>query len=38
MRDFVTVPAGHTFIMRSQIAIEQTLYFLENGRFERPAL
>jgi pimeloyl-ACP methyl ester carboxylesterase len=35
MRDFLTVPAGHTFLMKSDEAIRQTLYFLENGRFNR---
>jgi len=36
MRDFVTVPASHTFIMRSDDALAQTLAFLKNGRFTRP--
>ncbi len=33
MRDFVTVPASHTFIMRSDDALAQTLAFLRSGRF-----
>ncbi|HRO68135.1 MAG TPA: alpha/beta hydrolase, partial [Pseudobdellovibrionaceae bacterium] len=34
MTDFRALPAGHTFIMRSEEAIGQTLYFFENLRFK----
>ncbi len=34
MQDFLVVPAGHTFIMRSDEVIRQTLYFLHAGRFD----
>ena len=33
MRDFVTVPASHSFIMYSNLAIDLTLEFLRSGRF-----
>jgi len=35
MKDFLVVPTGHTFIMNNKNVIAQTLYFLENGCFER---
>jgi len=35
MSDFLTVPNGHTFIMRDAIVIKQILYFLDNGAFNR---
>jgi triacylglycerol lipase len=35
MRDFVTVPASHTFIMRDELAMAQTIEFLKSGRFTR---
>jgi len=33
MRDFLIVPHSHTFIMRSDTVIAQTVRFLERGRF-----
>lgn len=33
MKDFRTVPAGHTFIMASDEVIRQTVFFFENLRF-----
>ena len=35
MKDFIVIPATHTFIMRNSMALEQVLYFLENGEFRR---
>ncbi len=35
MRDFLVVPSGHTFIMNKKEVINQTIYFLQNGRFNR---
>jgi len=36
MRDFMTLPVSHPFIMRNPQAIAQTLGFLREGRFQRP--
>ena len=33
LADFITVPASHTWIMRSDAAVEQVLHFLAHGRF-----
>lgn len=33
MKDSVTVPAAHPFIMKNDVAIEQTLHFLRHGWF-----
>ncbi len=33
MRDFLVVPAGHTFIMRDETVMAQVLRFLRTGRF-----
>jgi triacylglycerol lipase len=33
MRDFVAIPASHSFIMYSDLAIDLTLEFLRSGRF-----
>lgn len=33
MRDFLTLPVSHPFIMRNDGAIAQTLYFLRSGQF-----
>jgi pimeloyl-ACP methyl ester carboxylesterase len=33
MRDFLVVPHGHTFIMRSDAVIAQTLHYLRHGCF-----
>ena len=35
MSDFLVVPSSHTFIMRDDEVIEQTLQFLETGKFRR---
>ncbi|MGR9105487.1 MAG: esterase/lipase family protein [Gammaproteobacteria bacterium] len=35
MSDFLVVPCGHTFIMRSSATIRQILAFLRSGRFQR---
>lgn len=35
-RDFLVVPFGHTFIMARPRVIEQTVAFLERGRFDDP--
>jgi triacylglycerol lipase len=35
MRDFITLPVSHTFIMRNAEAARQTLEFLRAGRFAR---
>ena len=34
MADFLVVPHTHPFIMKSELVIDQVLYFLEHGRFE----
>lgn len=36
MRDFLVLPATHTFIVSDPTAVAQVLYFLEHGRFDRP--
>lgn len=33
MVDFLVVDAGHTFVMREYVVIQQILYFLEHDRF-----
>jgi len=33
MSDFIVVPSSHTFIMRSTVAIDQTLRFIRTGKF-----
>ena len=35
MSDFMTVPNGHTFIMRDETVIRQILHFLKEGTFYR---
>ena len=35
MTDFITVNANHTFIMDHDQTIQQTLHFLDHGRFRR---
>jgi alpha-beta hydrolase superfamily lysophospholipase len=35
MADFLVVPEGHSFIMLRPEVIEQVLYFLTHGRFQR---
>jgi len=37
MHDFLVLRCSHPFIMKSDRAIEQTLYFLEHGSFQRAA-
>jgi triacylglycerol lipase len=34
MKDFLVIPATHTFIMRNRMAIDQAIRFLETGTFE----
>lgn len=36
MKDFLVVDAGHTFIMNSDEVIRQVVFFLREGRFDRP--
>ena len=35
MSDFITVPHSHPFIMRAPIVIEQTITFIQTGRFSQ---
>ncbi|MGR8950233.1 MAG: esterase/lipase family protein, partial [Gammaproteobacteria bacterium] len=35
MRDFITLPVSHAFIMRDRTAIRQAVAFIETGQFER---
>lgn len=35
MSDFITVPVSHTFIMHSDVVMEQVLEFLRKGRFKQ---
>lgn len=35
MMDFLVVRQGHTFIMNSMAVMNQVVYFLEHGRFDR---
>jgi len=35
MKDFLTLPANHTFIMRNEEVIRQTTHFIENGVFDQ---
>ena len=37
MSDFMTVPNGHTFIMRDDTVIKQILHFIKHGAFRRAA-
>ena len=37
MKDFLVISSSHPFIMKNREAIEQTVYFLRNGAFVRPA-
>lgn len=36
MKDFITVPSGHTFIMNSNVVIEQVFHFFEHQSFKHP--
>ena len=38
MSDFITVHNGHTFIMRDDSVINQILYFLKHGNFNKKTL
>ncbi len=38
MQDFIALPYTHTFIMLRQPAIDQVLYFLQHGRFQRESI
>jgi len=38
MRDFIVVPHSHTFIMRAEVVIQQTIHFLREGYFDHAAL
>ncbi len=37
MQDFITLPVTHTFMMRDEEVLRQTLHFLIHGRFDHPA-
>ena len=34
MKDFIVVPHSHTFIMRAEVVVEQTIHFLREGSFD----
>ncbi len=36
MKDFLVVPHSHTLILFSEEVIDQTIHFLEHGRFDHP--
>ena len=36
MKDFITLPYSHTFIMQAAPVAEQVAAFLRTGRFEHP--
>ncbi len=35
MKDFIVLPRSHIFIMRSEDAIKQVIYFIEHGAFKK---
>jgi hypothetical protein len=37
MADFITLPTTHPFMMKNKAVIDQTVYFLKNGKFDKPA-
>jgi hypothetical protein len=37
MSDFITLPHSHPFILEAEDAIQQALYFIQHGRFDRTA-
>jgi pimeloyl-ACP methyl ester carboxylesterase len=34
MRDFITVPSTHTFIMKNPLVLKQVTHFLKHGKFD----
>jgi hypothetical protein len=34
MRDFITVPSTHTFIMKNPLVLKQVAHFLKHGKFD----
>ncbi len=34
MKDFIALPATHPFMMKNEEVIDQTVYFLKNGKFK----
>ena len=37
MRDFLTVPATHTFLMQDDEVMRQVAHYLEHGEFLHPS-
>lgn len=37
MADHITIPVSHPFIMKDERAINQAIFFLKNGRFDKSA-
>jgi triacylglycerol lipase len=37
MKDHIVIHATHPFLMRNKTSIRQTIHFLRNGQFDRPA-
>ena len=35
MKDHIAIPVSHPFLMKDALAIQQTIYFLGHGRFQR---
>jgi len=38
MTYFMVVPGSHSFIMRHEAVLNQTMYFLKNKKFNYPAV